>query len=183
MNYLTQQELSALFKAIKSPRDKAIFLIAYRHGLRSSEVSLIQDSDIDFSRNKIYIRQLKNSISGEQLLGLDESNLLKKWLRKKAKSPYLFPSRQGNPISRKQLDVLIKGYGKLADIPESNRHFHILKHSIGVHLLDAGADISLVKDLLGHKNIQNTMVYAQLTSARRDELHKQILESQRIVKI
>ena len=65
MNYLTQKELTELFKAIKCPRDKAIFLLAYRHGLRASEVALIQEGDIDFERNKIYIRRLKNSISGE----------------------------------------------------------------------------------------------------------------------
>jgi len=75
----------------------------------------------------------------------------------------------------------MRGYGEAAGIPPDKRHFHVLRHSIAVHLLDAGADIMFVRDLLGHKNIQNTMVYARLTSARRDEIHREILTSPRIV--
>ena len=185
MIFLTQQELQELLKVIKSPRDKTIFLLAYRHGLRASEVGLLQESDIDFSRNKIHIRRLKGSISSEQLLAPDEIKAIKKWLKRKQKfrTPYLFPSRQNTPISRQMLDILTKKYGKEIGLREEKCHFHILKHSLAVHLLDAGADILLVKDLLGHRNIQSTMDYAEFTSAKRDELHRKILESPRIVKI
>lgn len=182
--YLTQDELKRLFRVIDNPRDKTIFLVAYKHGLRASEIGLLEVGDIDFSRNKIYLRRLKHSMSGEQVLAQDEVKYLRKWLRKrKPRGTCLFPSKQGNPISRKQLDVLMKKYGVEAGISKEKRHFHVLKHSAGVHMLDAGADIMLVRELLGHRNIQNAMVYAQLASARRDELHRNLLRSPRIVSL
>jgi site-specific recombinase XerD len=76
------------------------------------------------------------------------------------------------------LDVLIKEYGKRAGIPESKRHFHVLKHSIATHLLDAGADLRFVQDWIGHASIRNTVIYAQLTSRRRDEEARKVFASQ-----
>lgn len=72
-------------------------------------------------------------------------------------------------------------YGERAGLPKVKRHFHVLKHSIATHLLDAGADIMFVKDWLGHKNIQNTLVYAQLTDGRRDEEARRLFASPKIV--
>ena len=83
-------------------------------------------------------------------------------------SPVLFPSRRGLPISRQMLDVLMKEYAELAAIPEGKRHFHVLKHSIATHLLDAGAELRFVQDWLGHSNIQNTVIYTALVSTSRE---------------
>ncbi len=66
------------------------------------------------------------------------------------------------------LDVLMKGYGGEAKIPKEKRHFHVLKHSIATHLLDAGADLRFLQDWLGHANIQNTVIYAALVSGSRE---------------
>lgn len=72
-------------------------------------------------------------------------------------------------MSRRGLDWLMKQYGKTAKLPADKQHFHVLKHSIATHLLDAGADIRFVQDWLGHSNIQNTVIYTYLTSATRSE--------------
>lgn len=64
---------------------------------------------------------------------------------------------------------MMKQYGRRAELPDDKRHFHILKHSVATHLLDAGADIRFVQDWLGHANIQNTLIYAYLTSRTRNE--------------
>ena len=64
---------------------------------------------------------------------------------------------------------------------EAKRKFHILRHSIAVHLLDAGADVSFVRDWLGHKNIQNTMVYMKYTTATRDNQARKLFASHRVV--
>jgi site-specific recombinase XerD len=63
----------------------------------------------------------------------------------------------------------IKGYGEKAKLPDDKRHFHVLKHSIATHLLDTGADIRFVQDWLGHANIQNTVIYAQISVGSRQE--------------
>jgi site-specific recombinase XerD len=98
-------------------------------------------------------------------------------------SPFLFTSDTGLPICRRRLDVLCKIYGKRADIPVEKRHFHVLKHSIATHLLDAGADIKFVQDWIGHKNIQNTVVYAQITNRARDEQAKKLFANPKIVTV
>ena len=85
------------------------------------------------------------------------------------------------PISRRRLDELIKHYGELADIPESKRHFHALKHPIATPLLDAGADLRFVQDWIGHASIRNPVIYAQLTSRRRDEEARKVFASQWVV--
>lgn len=72
-------------------------------------------------------------------------------------------------------------YGKAAGLPRIKHKFHALKHSIATHLLDAGADLSFVKDWLGHANIQNTTIYARLTTATRDQQARKLFASHRVV--
>jgi type 1 fimbriae regulatory protein FimB/type 1 fimbriae regulatory protein FimE len=169
IKFLTLDETKRLFSRIKGKREKAIFLIAYRHGLRASEVGLLRVDDLDLKRFKIMLHRLKGSLSGEHPMQPDEARALKAWLKHRgSESPVLFPSRRGLPISRQMLDVLMKGYGEEARIPAEKRHFHVLKHSIATHLLDAGADLRFLQDWLGHAQIQNTVIYAALVSHSRD---------------
>ncbi|MFQ5793668.1 MAG: tyrosine-type recombinase/integrase [Candidatus Bipolaricaulia bacterium] len=186
IQFLTQEELEQLLKVIKkhSKRDHAIFYTAYRHGLRASEVGLLQLQDLDLDNFRIRIRRLKGSLSSVHHLSPKEVSMLKSYLRTrkgKDNNPVLFPSNRGTPISRKTLHVMMQKYGELAGIPKEKRKFRVLKHSIATHMLDAGFDIIEVKDWLGHKNIENTMVYAQLTSRVRDELARKLSTSPRIV--
>ena len=171
IKFLTEDELKRLMKAISkegSKRDKAIFLTAYRHGLRPSEVGLLQVSDIDFQKMRLQNHRLKGSYSGVNSIQPDEARILKSYLKSRnSDSPYLFLSKRGLPISRQMLDVLMRKYGALAGIPDDKQHFHVLKHSIATHLMDSGADIKFVQDWLGHANIQNTEIYAKLTGASR----------------
>ncbi|MDQ3685640.1 MAG: tyrosine-type recombinase/integrase [Acidobacteriota bacterium] len=174
IKFLTLDETRRLFAGITVKRDKAIFLLAYRHGLRASEVGILRVSDLDLKRLRVMLHRLKGSLSGEHPLQADEARALKAWLKSRdTDSPVLFPSRRGLPISRQMLDVLMKSYGEEAAIPKDKRHFHVLKHSIATHLLDAGADIRFVQDWLGHSNIQNTVIYAALVSTSREAKARQ----------
>ena len=96
-------------------------------------------------------------------------------------SPYMFVSNRNVPISRFMLHQLMQTYGELAGVPVEKRKFHCLKHSIATHLLDAGADLAFVKDWLGHANIQNTTIYARLTTATMDAQARTIFASHRVV--
>ncbi len=170
IKFLTLDETRRLFAQITDKRDKAIFLIAYRHGLRASEVGLLRVSDLDLKRLKIMLHRLKGSLSGGHPLQADEARALKAWLKHRGtESPILFPSRRNLPISRQMLDVLMKEYAERAAIPGDKRHFHVLKHSIATHLLEAGAELRFVQDWLGHSNIQNTVIYTALVSTSREE--------------
>ena len=174
IKFLTLDEAKRLFSVIDSKRDKAIFLLAYRHGLRASEIGLLRKSDLDLKTLRVMIHRNKGSLSGKYPLQTDEVKALKAYLKTREDSlPYLFPSRRGSPISRGMLDVLIKGYGAKAKIPEEKRHFHVLKHSIATHLLEKGAELRFLQDWLGHSNIQNTVIYTSLVSSVREEKARQ----------
>lgn len=169
IKFLTQDETTRLMKAITDKRHRAIFLIAYRHGLRASEVGMLQKSDVNIKQMRIMIHRLKGSLSGEHPMQADEVKAIKAYLRTRDdESPILFTSKRGDPISRRGLDWLMKKYGELAHLPPDKQHFHCLKHSIATHLLDAGADLRFVQDWLGHANIMNTVIYTALTAGHRE---------------
>ena len=180
LKFLTLRETKSLMKQIKTSRDKAIFLIAYRHGLRASEIGLLRVGDINLKDRSIYLTRVKGSVSGFQRIDEKEVEVLKPLMSSTSTNKPLFRSQKGCPISRQQLDRLIKSYGTLARLPKSKRHFHILKHSIAVHLLQAGAEIILVKELLGHKSIQNTLLYAEVVSKFRDARQEELFSSKEI---
>jgi integrase/recombinase XerD len=105
IQFLTQPERRALFRVITRRRDRALFLVAYRHGLRASEVGLLQVDDVNLAQQRLTLRA-------------DEVTALKAYLReRRSHAPALFLSQRGTPISRRQLDTLMKHYGALADIP------------------------------------------------------------------
>ena len=138
--------------------------------------------DLNFEQQRLIIHSVKRSLPGIYPLQADEIKTLNAYLRaRKNNSPTLFLSQRGTPISRRQLDTLMKHYGELADISAAKRHFHVLKHSITAHLLDAGADLRFVQDWVGHASIKNTVIYAQLTSRRRDEESRRVFASPYVV--
>jgi site-specific recombinase XerD len=183
ITFLTQAEMHRLLDAIDSKRDYAIFLLAYRHGLRASEVGMLHTDDLNLKDYRLRINRLKKSLAGVHPLQPDEVKAIKSYLKERARSraPALFVSRNNTPISRRRLDELIKHYGERAGIPESKRHFHVLKHSIATHMLDAETDIRFVQDWIGHVSIGNTTIYAQLTSRRRDEGARKVFASSYVV--
>ena len=145
--FLTQEQVRQLFSVIKSKRDIAIFKVAYRHGLRASEVGMLEKTDLDLKRARITINRLKGSLSGVYPMSADTVKALRSYLRTRDDEvPFLFPSNRRLPIDRRTLLVLMKKYGALAEIPPEKQDFHILKHSICTHLLDAGEELYFVKD-------------------------------------
>ena len=135
IKFLTLDELARLFIATRAnARDRALFLVAYRHGLRASEVGLLRIDDIDFRALRLAVHRVKGSHSGTHPLQTDEVKALKAYLRERPDppSPVLFPSNRGDPIARRTLDWLMKRYGAVADLSPPKRHFHCLKHSISL---------------------------------------------------
>jgi integrase len=172
IDFYTPDEIRRLFSAAKkqSSRDYSLLLTAYRHGLRATEIGLLQIADVDFKRLQLRVHRVKGSFGGQHLMQPDEAKALKAWLRDRPyESPYIFTSNRRDPISRFTLDKLIKGYAESARLPKDKRHFHVLKHSIATQMLEAGADLRFVQDWLGHSNIQNTTIYTHLVSTSRTE--------------
>jgi integrase len=173
--YLNSQEKDALFRVIVDTRDRAIFRLAYHHGLRASEVGMIQMKDwrrgTSLDMDRLFLRRLKGSIGGETIIVNAAATALRAWLRIRGSSPGpIFHSRNHRPISRRRLDELMKHYCGLAGIPVEKSHFHALKHTCGTLLLsEQHESIVDVQKHLGHADIRNTMIYAQLTDEANRE--------------
>ena len=86
----------------------------------------------------------------------------------------IFLSRKGTLLSRQHLTRLCKKYFDLANIPMEKQHFHTLKHTAGVHLAEHGLDIKEVQYILGHRNVENTMIYFDFTSKQQDVLYSKL---------
>lgn len=158
-----------------STRDFAVFTVAFWRGLRVSEVGLLRMEDWRGDVGRLFVRRLKGSISGEYTVGPEESRAIKAWLKVRGNDPGpLFLSRKQLPIGRGQLHTLVGKYGALAGWPQDKCHFHVLRHSIAVYLVERGIDILAIKDWLGHRSISSTMVYAQVTSKVRDAVADQV---------
>jgi integrase/recombinase XerD len=93
--------------------------------------------------------------------------------------PYLFTGRKG-PLQKRQVQKLFTDYTEKAGIKE--RSVHALRHSMAVHLLEAGRGIEYVADHLGHKNIQNTRIYAQITNPLREQVFRELEQHPKIVR-
>ena len=127
------------------------------------------------------IRRLKNGLGGEKPLWRPTSKLLRAYLRvRNDAGPYLFTGREG-PLKKRQAQNLFERYAGAAGI--KGRSVDGLRHSIAVHLLDAGRSIEYVADHLGHRNIQNTRIYAQIFHPRREQVFRELERHPRIVRI
>jgi site-specific recombinase XerD len=172
------EEIDRFFSVIESHRDRAIFRIMYHAGLRASEVGKIEMRDYQPRTDRLMITRLKGSNSGEHPMNRKTIKALKQWLKVRGTLPgVLFASRKHGPISRQSLDELVKRYGTLAGWPTKMSHCHTFKHACCTHLLSRGFNVEQVRDWVGHENIQNTMIYARVTNARRDEMGKALMDS------
>jgi integrase len=180
MTILTPQETLALLKAARkrSTRDWAMILLAYRHGLRASEVCGIKLDDIDLKTSSISIRRLKGSLHtiqpiyqhrGQPLL--DETAALRAWLRKRLEdgSDYLFTSQKGGKLDRTQFFRNFQTVAESAGLPVEKRHPHVLKHSLASHLVAGNANLALVRQALGHRSINSTMQYIGTSDSQAAE--------------
>ena len=170
ISYLTEEQIAKLLDVVTGTRDTAIWTVAYWRGLRASEVGMLQIEDWKPESGRLYVRRLKGSNSGEYKLSPAEIKALRAWVgvRGVTTPGPLFPSDLGRPISRQRLHNLMKEFCRLAGIKPPVDHFHVLRHSIAVHLANEGVDVAVIQDWLGHRDISSTMVYVRITNSNRD---------------
>src|SRR6266852_8031069 len=182
--YLTKREVDLLFEQITDLRDRALFGAMYYFGLRASEVGLLLREYVNFRTRRIYVSRLKSGVPGEKVMTADCRSLLQSYLQSRRDAlPYLFPSRNNQPISRKRTDALFRHYATRAGMPPHKRHSHCLRHSIATHLIDAGQSLEYVQDHLGHRSIKSTGVYAKISDAKRERVAAQLELAREVAKI
>lgn len=187
IKYFTDYETSILFNKIRKDqsrhaiRNRAIFLVAKYCALRVSEVGMLLVNDYIPKQQQIYCKRKKGSLNNTiRILDEEVISALDEYLFVKPKlypdSDYLFISQKGNPISRQMLDHLIKNYLLNTDIPKEKQHFHALKHTRAIELGEHCFDIKEQQWWLGHKNVNNTLIYSQFTTHQQDTLYAKYLE-------
>ena len=173
IKYLSKEEIERFFSCIKNPRDKALFGLTYLYGLRLSEALLLKLYYVDLENKRILIHRVKGGIGGERPLFITAEKIIRKYLKVRLDTgDALFTGRQGN-LKRQRVQQLFKGYAQKAGI-DPKYSVHSLRHSIATHLLDAGEGIEFIRDHIGHTNIQNTMIYAQITNNKREEIFRRL---------
>ena len=176
-NFLTEAEVEGLLKAARKGRHRvrnyAMLLLAFRHGLRVSELINMRMADVDLDTGRLFVRRLKGSLSTSQPLEGDEIRALRAWLRQRINapccdSPLVFVSERG-PMTRQAFNYICTKIGKGARL-SINVHPHILRHSCGFALANKGCDTRLVQDYLGHRNITHTQIYTRTAAFRFEGL-------------
>jgi integrase len=170
MIHLEPAEVLSVLRAAraKGAREWAMIVVAYKHGMRASEVCNLRLDDIDLKNGSIVVERLKGSLRTMQALTehrgeplLNELKALREWLRQRLNdgSDYLFTSQKGGRLDRSQFFRLFRAIASEAGIPAEKQHPHALKHSIASHLVSANVNLALIKQQLGHKSIGSTMRY------------------------
>lgn len=178
MTFLTPNELLALLKAARehSNRAWAAILIAYKHGLRCSEVCELRLDDVDLKSNQITVRRLKGSMTNTQNLSkiqgqplLDEPKAVKAWLAERetyedsSDSKLLFLSQKGGQLDRSAFFRLFQSVAEAAGLPKGKRNPHLVKHSLASHMVAAGTNLAFIRQSLGHMSASSTARYCHVT--------------------
>ncbi|MBW4558763.1 MAG: tyrosine-type recombinase/integrase [Trichormus sp. ATA11-4-KO1] len=168
--HLLPNEVQAMIKAAHQVgrhylRDATLILLAYRHGLRISELVALRWSQVDFGSGTIYINRLKNGVSATHPLHGPELRALRQLQREYPDSPYLFVSERKTVMTAATARGIISRAGTRAGLTLSV-HPHMLRHACGFYLASQGYDTRAIQSYLGHKNIQHTVHYTELSPER-----------------
>lgn len=175
--YLLESEIERLLTAAKSrtnsfiaARDYLIILLSYRHAFRVSELIALKWDAIEIEEARIHIHRLKGSNSGVHPMEADELRACAKLRsQQKNKSPWVFTSKKGLPLTRDAVTKTLVTDCAIAKL-DIKFHHHMLRHSCGYALAAAGNDTRLVQEYLGHRSIEHTVVYTALNPARFEGL-------------
>ncbi len=181
-DFLTVKEVDKLFSSISESdiyelRDKTIFELLYSCGLRISEAIDLTSSSINYENSYLRIVGKGNK---ERIvpMGDEALRLIKKYIQESRQeilgtreSEYLFISKKGSKLNRKSVWRLLKNYVTRTRI-RKNITPHTLRHSFATHLIENGADLRSVQELLGHMDISTTQVYTHLAKNKLQAIHK-----------
>jgi type 1 fimbriae regulatory protein FimB/type 1 fimbriae regulatory protein FimE len=168
--YLKTAEVEKLIKAARNGRyahrDATLILIAFRHGLRASEVCDLDWSQVEFGRSAaLHVRRAKNGKPSVHPLRGDEIRALRELRRQFPDSGFVFATERGGPFTPDAVNRLIKRIGERAGF-DFQVHAHMLRHGCGYALANAGHDTRAIQDWLGHRSIQHTVRYTELAPTR-----------------
>ena len=168
--YLTDKEVEALMKGARNTgrhghRDATLILVAYRHGLRVSELVSLRWDQIDLAQGLLHVVRSKSGTPSTHPIRGPEIRALRRLQRDYADTPYLFVTERRGPLTASTVRKMVARAGTRAAIPFPV-HPHMLRHACGFKLANDGHDTRALQHYLGHRNIQHTCRYTELASDR-----------------
>ncbi len=180
--FLTIEEVVKLLKApdLSTPqglRDRALIELIYASGLRVSELVNLNIDNINTESHEIRVWG-KGSKERMVLMGEHAATAIVNYLRngrpklqvKRTGGGALFLNRDGNRLTERMVQLLMHKYAGLAGI-EKDVHPHLLRHTFATHMLDGGADLRVVQELLGHSNLSTTQIYTHVTHGQARKVY------------
>jgi len=172
--YLTEGEVTKLLETARKrgrngARDVAAILLAYRHGLRASELCQLRWSEVDLKHGRLHVNRLKGGIESVHPLRGPELRALRPL--QGGASPYVFVTEQGTPVTPAWFLRMIQRTGEAAKLPFAI-HPHMLRHAVGFKLANDGQDTRSIAHYLGHRNLQSTARYTALSPHRFKDFFK-----------
>ncbi len=173
------EEIEGLFKGIKNVRDRAIFYLMLRCGLRVEEVAGLNVDDLDFRRGRIVVQCGKGGKGRVVYMSSDAHSALVEYLkgRPKARAKALFlvekGAFRGKPISVRGIQKKMELYSKKSGLRAS---CHQLRHTMATQLLNADTDLVVVQDLLGHSRIAATQRYCRVSNLKVERDYYRAME-------
>ena len=155
----------------KGARDRAILVLFYETGLRMAELMGLTLADLHTTRNELRVLGKGNKERVVPLLPTTVRMLLDQTDARPEEAKTLFVTNAGKPLYPSFVYRLVNRYlGKVSSLQKCSPH--VLRHTFATHLLNRGAELAAVKDLLGHASLSSTQVYTQHTTAKLKEFHK-----------
>jgi len=179
--FLTIEETVRLLEAadLSDPigqRDRALLEMLYASGLRVSELAHLNLEQVNLDTNEIRVWG-KGSKERVVLMGSPAATALSAYLSQgrpellgKRRSSALFLNRDGERLSERSIQRMLEKYARLAGIGK-RVHPHMLRHTFATHLLDGGADLRVVQELLGHANLNSTQIYTHVTKSQARKIY------------
>jgi len=168
--YLSPAEVDSMITAAKNAgrhghRDGTLILLTYRHAGRVSEVIAWRRDQVDLEQGLLHVNRLKNGTPSVHPLRGPEIRALRKLFREYPDSPYVFSTERGGPMTAATARKIVARAGELAKVGFPV-HPHMLRHATGYYLASKGQDTRAIQAYMGHKNIQHTVRYTELSPDR-----------------
>jgi len=164
---MSVEEVRRLIDGVSNIKHRTIIMLLYSTGMRLSEIAKLKIADIDSKNMRIKIVQGKGAKDRFTILSKQVLLELRAYYVIYKPTEYLFNGyRPGKPMSARNIEHLVQK--AIINIGLASKHYtvHTIRHSFATHLVDNGADLHTVKELLGHTSLQTTMRYMHLTTAR-----------------